>query len=155
MVGEIWLVDFLLNSHVIPSRNACMQSTKYFKVQQISSVCLRDVEQITIMRMCWAQAVSLCFLASAPPPGISWASEILLMNALRDTVALHYDIWVGINCNQKQVNFFISNMHKCRLMRPDGYMSWFVSSKQKEWEVFQNLESESTAWLHVITEMRV
>lgn len=42
---------------------------------------------------------------------------------------------------------FVSNVHKCRLMRPDGYMSWFVSCKHKEWEVFQSLEGESTVCL--------
>lgn len=83
--------------------------------------------------MCWANSnncylVSLYSLALALPPAISWVVEILLMKARRSTVAVEYEIFVRMTCNQKHFNFFISNSHKCRLMSPDGYVSWFVSS---------------------------
>lgn len=48
----------------------------------IKGSCARDVEQITIMRMCRAQDLSQYEL----PPGISWAVEMLLMKAQRDAV---------------------------------------------------------------------
>lgn len=106
-------VDFRVNPRVISSTNTCSpvhaktQYTVFESVAQIKrvclSACLRDVEQIRIMQTCRAQEVSLCFLASTLPPGISSASEALLMKASEG-----YNSRAAIartNCNQKICSF--------------------------------------------------
>lgn len=58
-----------------------MQSTKYFKGQQISG----DKHANAL----GTGGVTMRSLASALPPGISWAADTFLMTAVRDTVAVN------------------------------------------------------------------
>lgn len=74
---HMWLHQVWSRAHKRQNISKCS------RYEECVHVC--DGEQITIMRTCRAQEVSLCSLASALPPGISWASsDMLLMKALKD-----------------------------------------------------------------------
>lgn len=94
-------MDFLLNSHVIISRNACGPMHTEHKIFQSAADIKRCRTDNNYADVLSTGGVTLLSCISTS----TW-HFLLLMKALRDPVAANYDALERINCNQKYAHFF-------------------------------------------------